>query len=145
MVVGYIDSSKDVYNAAAVLHDGEMLGSYHKMFLPNYGVFDEKRYFQKGDSCPVFVINGVKVGVNICEDIWYAVGPASVQAKAGAEVIVNINGSPYHRGKQAFREKMLATRASDNEVFVCYTNLVGGKTSWCSTAAALFWTPVDNS
>ena len=127
VVVGYIDSSKDVYNAAAVLHDGELLGSYHKMFLPNYGVFDEKRYFQKGDSCPVFVINGVKVGVNICEDIWYAVGPASVQAKAGAEVIVNINGSPYHRGKQAFREKMLATRASDNEIFVCYTNLVGGQ------------------
>ena len=127
VVIGFIDSNDDIYNAAAVLHDGELLGLYHKIFLPNYGVFDEKRYFQKGDSCPVFVINGVKVGVNICEDIWYAVGPTSVQAKAGAEVIVNINGSPYHRGKQAFREQMLATRASDNEVFVCYTNLVGGQ------------------
>ena len=127
VAIGFIGSDGEIYNSAAILCDGELLGVYNKMYLPNYGVFDEKRYFQEGGSCPVFVINGVYVGVNICEDIWYAVGPTTVQRKAGAEVIVNINGSPYHRGKRVFREKMLATRASDNGVFVCYTNMVGGQ------------------
>ena len=97
------------------------------MYLPNYGVFDEDRYFKAGSDCPVFVVNGVHIGVNICEDIWYALGPAAVQREAGAEIIVNINGSPYHAGKLGFRERMVATRASDNEVFVSYTNLVGGQ------------------
>ncbi|MFQ5933144.1 MAG: NAD+ synthase [Dehalococcoidia bacterium] len=127
VVVGFTASDGDIYNSAAVIHDGELLGVYNKIFLPNYGVFDEKRYFREGSSCPVFTINGVQVGVNICEDIWYAIGPATLQRRAGAQVIVNINGSPYHRGKLVFREKMLATRASDNGVFVCYTNLVGGQ------------------
>ncbi len=127
VVVGFVHSNSDIFNSAAVIHDGDLLGIYNKIFLPNYSVFDEKRYFQQGDSCPVYTINGVHVGVNICEDIWYAVGPTNLQRKAGAEVIVNINGSPYQRGKQEFREKMLATRASDNGVFVCYTNLIGGQ------------------
>ncbi len=127
VVVGFVHSNSDIFNSAAVIHDGDLLGIYNKIFLPNYSVFDEKRYFQQGDSCPVYTINGVHVGVNICEDIWYAVGPTNLQRKAGAEVIVNINGSPYQQGKQEFREKMLATRASDNGVFVCYTNLIGGQ------------------
>ena len=127
VVVGFVDSQGDIYNAAAVAHDGQLVGVYHKMYLPNYGVFDEDRYFKAGSQCPVFVINGIHIGVNICEDIWYALGPAAVQREAGAEIIVNINASPYHAGKLDFRERMVATRASDNEVYVSYTNLVGGQ------------------
>ncbi len=127
VVVGFVDLQGDIYNAAAVAHDGELLGVYHKMYLPNYGVFDEDRYFKAGDKCPVYVVNGVHVGVNICEDIWYALGPTAVQRDAGAEVILNINASPYHAGKLAFRERMVATRAADNGVFVSYTNMVGGQ------------------
>ena len=127
VVVGFVDSQGDIYNAAAVAHDGQLVGVYHKMYLPNYGIFDEDRYFKAGSQCPVFVINGIHIGVNICEDIWYALGPAAVQREAGAEIIININGSPYHAGKLAFRERMVATRASDNEVYVSYTNLVGGQ------------------
>ncbi|MCH7996777.1 MAG: NAD+ synthase, partial [Chloroflexi bacterium] len=127
VVVGFVHLDGEIYNSAAVIQDGELLGIYHKMYLPNYSVFDEKRYFQAGDSCPVFVINDVRVGVNICEDIWYAVGPTTFQRRAGAEAIVNINGSPYHRGKGQDRDVMLAARASDHGVFVCYTNLVGGQ------------------
>ncbi|MQF48781.1 NAD+ synthase [SAR202 cluster bacterium AC-647-N09_OGT_505m] len=127
VVVGFVDSQGDIHNAAAVAHDGQLLGIYHKMYLPNYGVFDEDRYFKSGDQCLVFVINGVQIGVNICEDIWYALGPTAVQREVGAEVIVNINASPYHAGKRDFRERMVATRASDNEVYVSYTNMVGGQ------------------
>ena len=126
-VIGFIDKQTDIYNAAAVVHDGKLVGVYHKQFLPNYGVFDENRYFQAGAESPVFVINGIGVGVNICEDIWYAAGPTALQAAAGAEVIVNINASPYHAGKWRSRERMLATRASDSGVIVSYTNLVGGQ------------------
>jgi NAD+ synthase (glutamine-hydrolysing) len=127
VVVGFADSQGDIHNAAAVAHDGQLLGIYHKMYLPNYGVFDEERYFKAGTECPVFVINGIGIGVNICEDIWYALGPTAVQREAGAEVIVNINASPYFAGKRDFRERMVATRASDNELYVSYTNLVGGQ------------------
>jgi len=126
-VMGFVDAQGDIHNAAAVAHNGRLVGTYHKMFLPNYGVFDEDRYFKAGSSCPVFVINGVSVGVNICEDIWYATGPTTLQRELGAEVIININASPYHAGKRGFREKMLATRANDNELFVAYVNLVGGQ------------------
>ena len=127
VVVGFVDSQGDIHNAAAVANDGQLLGIYHKMYLPNYGVFDEDRYFKAGDKCPVFVINGIHIGINICEDIWYALGPTAVQREAGAEVIVNINASPYYSGKREFRERMVATRASDNEVYVSYTNMVGGQ------------------
>ncbi|MFN3974045.1 MAG: NAD+ synthase [Dehalococcoidia bacterium] len=128
MVFGFVDlQENEVYNAAAVAAEGHMVGVYHKIYLPNYGVFDEDRYFRPGKECPVFTINGTRVGVNICEDIWYAVGPTAVQRETGAEVIVNINGSPYHMGKGLFREKMLATRASDNLLFIAYVNTVGGQ------------------
>ena len=127
VVVGFADSQGAIHNAAAVAHDGQLLGIYHKMYLPNYGVFDENRYFKASNQCPVFVINGIHIGVNICEDIWYDLGPTNVQRDAGAEVIVNINASPYHADKHAFREQMIATRASDNDVYVSYTNLVGGQ------------------
>ena len=132
MVVGYVavgDSATgaDIANAAAVGYDGQLIDTYRKMYLPNYGVFDEDRYFRRGAECPVYRINGVGVGVNICEDIWYPVGPIAVQREAGAELIVNINGSPFHAGKAAYREKMIATRAADNGLFVAYLNLVGGQ------------------
>ncbi len=127
VVVGCVDVGRDIFNAAALAFGGKLIDLYHKMYLPNYGVFDEDRYFRRGAACPVYTINGVGVGVNICEDIWYPVGPIAVQRDAGAEVIVNINGSPFHAGKRDYREKMISTRAADNELFVAYLNLVGGQ------------------
>ncbi|OGN91620.1 MAG: NAD+ synthase [Chloroflexi bacterium RBG_13_48_17] len=126
-VVGFVDAKEDIYNAAAIINDGKLIDVYHKIYLPNYGVFDENRYFQAGRECPVYIIGGVGVGVNICEDIWYEAGPATAQAYAGAEVIVNISSSPYHAGKRDFRERMLGTRAADNVAIVAYNNLVGGQ------------------
>lgn len=126
-VVGFVARHDDIYNAAAVLIDGDWAGTYHKRYLPNYGVFDEDRYFMAGTESPVFHLGGDPIGVNICEDIWYPVGPATLQALAGARLIVNINASPYHRHKQTTRETMLATRAMDNDAFVAYVNLVGGQ------------------
>ncbi len=127
IVVGFVDAKEDIYNATAVIHNGNLVGIYHKMYLPNYGVFDENRYFQAGTDSPVYIINGAGVGVNICEDIWYEAGPATVQAYSGAEVIVNISASPYHFGKGDFRERMLGTRATDNVAIIAYNNLVGGQ------------------
>jgi NAD+ synthase (glutamine-hydrolysing) len=126
-VIGFVDRDQDIYNAAAVIHEGRLVGVYHKHYLPNYGVFDELRYFQAGQEAPVFDIYGVHVGVNVCEDIWYPSGPLPRQAFAGAEVILNINSSPFHAGKATTREEMIATRASDNGVIVAYLNMVGGQ------------------
>ncbi len=126
-VVGFVDKRNDIYNAAAVLHNKNIVDVYHKMYLPNYGVFDEFRYFQVGSRFPLYSIGDVTFGVNICEDIWYPEGPAHVQALLGAEVIININASPYHIGKGAYRETMLCTRASDNSVIIAYLNAVGGQ------------------
>ncbi len=128
-VVGFVDSQNDIYNAAAILHDGALAGTYHKRYLPNYAVFDEERYFQAGDGneSPLFTVNGVSLGVSICEDIWYPVGPAVAQALGGAEVLINISASPYHAGKGLHRERMLATRAADNVAVVAFVNLIGGQ------------------
>jgi NAD+ synthase (glutamine-hydrolysing) len=127
VVVGFVDAREDIYNAAAVIHDGRLAGVYHKIFLPNYGVFDENRYFRAGNECPVYTIAGINVGVNICEDIWYESGPAATQAYSGAEVIINISASPYHFGKGSFRERMIATRAADYVAIFAFNNLVGGQ------------------
>jgi NAD+ synthase (glutamine-hydrolysing) len=127
VIVGFVDSDGDIYNAAAVISDGKLMGVYHKMYLPNYGVFDENRYFRAGKECPVYIIHGIGIGINICEDIWYEAGPATAQAYAGAEVIINISASPYHRGKGESREKMIATRATDTVAIFAYNNLVGGQ------------------
>jgi len=126
-VIGFVDRNHDIYNAAALIAEGKLAGVYHKHYLPNYGVFDENRYFEAGQKAPLFLIQGVHVGVNICEDVWYPTGPMTMQAYAGAEVILNINGSPYYAGKQLFRQQMLATRAADNGVIVVYLNMVGGQ------------------
>lgn len=127
LVVGFVDAKEDIYNAAAIIHDGKLAGVYYKVHLPNYGVFDENRYFRSGKEYPVYVIAGVNVGVSICEDIWYEAGLAMVQAYAGAEVIVSINASPYHFGKGDLRERMLGARASDNVVIIAHNNMVGGQ------------------
>lgn len=126
-VVGFVDYDHDTFNAAAVLRDGQLCGVYRKQYLPNYGVFDEARYFRPGGGVQLFEIAGAKVGVTICEDIWYSSGPMQDQCLAGAELIVNINGSPFHAGKSQQRAQMLATRAADNAVATAYCNLVGGQ------------------
>ncbi len=127
-IVGYPDrDDTDIYNAAAILQNGEWLGTYRKHFLPNYGVFDENRYFGSGVLNPIFEFDSDTVGVSICEDIWYPSGPAQWQAQAGAELLLNISASPYYRGKGHLRERMLATRAADNVAIVAYCNLVGGQ------------------
>lgn len=114
-------------NAAAVVSEGRLIASYGKWQLPNYGVFDERRYFDPGRRLPLITLRGVTIAVNICEDIWVPDGPTRLQAAAGAEVIVNINASPFHIGKSRAREHMLVTRARENGVIVSYTNTVGGQ------------------
>jgi NAD+ synthase (glutamine-hydrolysing) len=126
-IVGFVDAHGDIYNAAAVIHGGKIAGIYHKRFLPNYGVFDEDRYFRAGDEAPIFTLGDVTFGVNICEDVWYPTGPMVAQVWAGADLILNLNASPYQRGKKLQREAMLATRAVDNAVVIAYTNMVGGQ------------------
>jgi NAD+ synthase (glutamine-hydrolysing) len=126
-IVGFVDVDGDIYNAAAVLHDGQLAGVYHKVLLPNYAVFDEVRYFKAGDTFPLFELDGIVFGVSVCEDIWYPVGPPERQAAAGAEVLVNISASPYHLGKIQERERMLATRAADNVAVIAFCNQVGGQ------------------
>jgi NAD+ synthase (glutamine-hydrolysing) len=117
----------ELSNAAAILSERRVLATYAKWLLPNYGVFDESRYFRPGRSLPLLGLRGMTIGVNICEDIWFPDGPTRLQAAAGAEVIININASPFHVGKGRSREQMLATRARENGVIVTYTNTVGGQ------------------
>jgi NAD+ synthase (glutamine-hydrolysing) len=136
-VVGFAHLDGDLYNAAALIADGEIKGTYHKHFLPTYGVFDEDRYFRRGAQAPIFTIAGTRVGVCICEDIWYPSGPAEWQSWTGAELIVNINGSPYWSGVDEVRRRMLATRASDHVVALGYVNLVGGQDELVFDGASL--------
>ena len=127
VIAGFVDKGDYIYNAAAVIHNKEIIDIYHKIHLPNYGVFDEFRYFRAGTRFPVYCMDDVYFGVNICEDIWHPEGPAAIQALNGAEFIININASPYHMGKSGVRAEMLSSRASDNNVFVAYLNTVGGQ------------------
>ncbi len=117
----------ELYNAAAVIADQRLITTYCKRYLPNYGVFDESRYFHPGRRLPLIRLRGTVVGVNVCEDVWLPDGPTRFQAAAGAEVIVNINASPFHLGKSRAREQMLATRARENGVVLTYTNAVGAQ------------------
>ncbi|HYW27962.1 MAG TPA: NAD+ synthase [Terriglobales bacterium] len=127
VVGGFVDLQVDIHNAAFFAYDGHLRGVYHKVYLPNYGVFDEERYFQRGRRCPIFELAGVRIGVSVCEDAWYPTGPISVQAALGVQLLININGSPYHRGKRQAREAMIATRAMDSQAFLAWVNLVGGQ------------------
>ena len=127
VIVGFVDRKDDIYNAAALIYNKKIVDVYHKMYLPNYGVFDEYRYFQTGTRYPVYKLADTRIGINICEDIWYPEGPSHIQSLAGAEVIININASPYHIGKGKFRETMLTARASDTISVLAYVNMVGGQ------------------
>ena len=127
VVAGYVESDGALYNAAAIINDGKHIGTYRKIFLSNYGVFDEDRYFKHGSECLVYMIGGIGVGINICDDIWDAEGPACAQARAGAEVIINISASPYHYGKMKERTALLSSRARGNVAIVAYNNMVGGQ------------------
>ena len=128
-IIGFVDKSGgNLYNAAAFIADGKIKYVYHKMILPNYGVFDEKRYFCPGTQKPkVFKVQGVPVGINICEDIWIENGPAKALSKAGAKVIVAINASPYHVSKVSEREIIIRRQAVKNKTHIIYCNLVGGQ------------------
>ncbi|HYH51580.1 MAG TPA: nitrilase-related carbon-nitrogen hydrolase, partial [Acidimicrobiia bacterium] len=127
-VIGFPLAERDLSNAAAVCAGGAVRGVYRKWLLPNYGVFDEARYFTASDDPGLlFVVNGVRVAVSICEDIWSPTGPIAAQAAGGAELAVNINASPYYEGRLAERETMVATRAADHSVPILYCNLVGGQ------------------
>jgi NAD+ synthase (glutamine-hydrolysing) len=147
VVLGFVDSHKNnIYNAAALIHNGKLIDSYRKILLPNYGVFDEKRYFSSGTHCPVFHIaqrqsrqrrdklhpdligNDNIIAINICEDIWHKNGPTSVQARNGnAQLIINISASPYHERKLTERASILSKQAKENKVSVAYINLTGGQ------------------
>lgn len=133
-VVGFVDTVGDqLFNAAALCCDGRVVSVYHKQLLPNYSVFDEERYFAPGAAMAgtipsgVVDIAGVTMGITICEDVWFDSGPVSSQAHAGARIILNINGSPFHVGKQAEREQMLSVRARANNCAIVYVNQVGGQ------------------
>jgi NAD+ synthase (glutamine-hydrolysing) len=127
-VVGFVDSEDGhLFNAAAVLHNRKVVATYRKIHLPNYGVFDERRYFTAGSECSIISIRGIKVGFNICEDIWESLGPSEVQCAAGAQIIVNLNSSPYELGKQGHRVNIVTELSRRNRVYTLYANQVGGQ------------------
>ena len=126
-VIGFPEWDGDCHNAAAVVADGRVQAVYRKRFLPNYGVFDEARYFRAGDRAMVIDALGARIGICICEDIWYPTPVASDLAAARADLICCISASPYHRGKGDRREGMLATRADDCAAALAFCNVVGGQ------------------
>ncbi|MCK4656982.1 MAG: hypothetical protein KAT85_08100 [candidate division Zixibacteria bacterium] len=126
-VVGYVEGDGGkLYNSAALIANGKLLHSYRKVCLPNYGVFDEQRYFASGDEIPVYRLDDFGIGINICEDIWINPGPGDLQAAHGAGLVVTVNSSPYHVRKSNDRIEMLRKFAKRNQVFYAYVNLVGG-------------------
>ncbi len=144
-IVGFVECREGVlHNAAAIIDDGKKAGVYRKIYLPNYGVFDENRYFHPGSETPVHIVRGVGIGINICEDIWSEDGPTNAQAFAGAEVIINISASPYHYGKWQSRQQMLAKRASTGVAIVAYCNLVGGQDELVFDGNSMIFDPQGN-
>ena len=141
---GFVDLDGDLYNACAFVSGGEVLHRYHKRYLPNYSVFDENRYFREGEGAAVLKLDGTLAGVTVCEDMWYPGGPAREQALAGASVLLNINGSPYHRQKILSRERMLRVRASDSGCYVAWCNLVGGQDELVFDGASVIIDPEGN-
>jgi NAD+ synthase (glutamine-hydrolysing) len=126
-VVGFPERAEDVFNSAAVLANGAVHAVYRKVYLPNYGVFDEQRYFQAGPAGTVIDVGSERIGLTVCEDMWEPGGPSSQEAHAGATLILNISASPYHAGKGEQRERMFAQRARDNVACVAFCALVGGQ------------------
>jgi len=136
-VVGFVDVLKDNFNAAAVIQDGRLCASYYKRYLPNYGVFDEDRYFKSGDRPLVLEWGRVRLGLTICEDLWYPEG-----AELGdVEIILNLSSSPYHFRKGQFRERMFGTRASDNQAVVAFCNMVGGQDELVFDGGSMIFNP----
>lgn len=128
VVIGSVSGDRDIFNTAYLCHDGEVALTYHKRVLPNYSVFDERRYFTPGtDALSLVEIKGVKIGLAICEDMWSATGPVFDLAAGGAEVVMVPNGSPYHRGKALERDVLISGRATDNSCAIVYVNQVGGQ------------------
>jgi NAD+ synthase (glutamine-hydrolysing) len=133
-VVGFVEENDGVlHNSVALCRNGGIIGTYRKQLLPNYSVFDEERYFEPGPAlvdgiaAGIFEINGVIVGVSVCEDIWFADGPVKAQSEHGATVLLNLNGSPFHQGKHEEREQMLGERARQTGCPIVYVNQVGGQ------------------
>jgi NAD+ synthase (glutamine-hydrolysing) len=126
-IVGFPEREGATYNSAAIMAEGAVVTTYRKMLLPNYSVFDERRYFEAGDTPALIELNGIRVGLTVCEDIWYPGPPASVEALAGASLIVNPSASPYHRGKGIAREEMVRERARETGAAFAMCNLVGGQ------------------
>ena len=128
VVIGFVDRQKNLlFDAAAVIHGGKIRGVYHKQLLPNYGVFDEKRYFCAGGQPFIFELNGVVYGVSICEDMWHKEGPVNSLAVCGAGLVFNLNASPYQQGKVIARETMASSRIAESHLYICYVNLVGAQ------------------
>jgi NAD+ synthase (glutamine-hydrolysing) len=141
-IVGFVDAGRDLYNAAAVCAFGAVQGVYHKRLLPNYAVFDEQRYFAPGtEELSLFRIAGVRVGVSVCEDAWSPTGPVAELADGGAELVVNINASPFYAGRLAERERMLATRSADASCSLVYVNQIGGQDELVFDGASLAFAP----
>ncbi|MDA1296422.1 MAG: NAD+ synthase [Chloroflexi bacterium] len=129
-VVGFVHAGANgrLYNAAATIAEGRVIDIYHKIHLPNYGVFDERRYFTPGSGCPVLTVAGVRVGINVCQDIWEPAGPGEVQSsEGGAEILVSLNGSPYEMGKLETRIALVSEYARRNRAYAVYVNQVGGQ------------------
>ena len=128
-VIGVAEKKgKGVYNSAALLGDGKYIGSSRKILLPNYGVFDEKRYFLEGDMPVRFLLKNVTLGITICEDIWEESGPGKILCEKGsADLLLNISSSPFHKGKGYVRRKMIQQRAQSYRSHIAYVNLVGGQ------------------
>jgi len=127
VVVGYLDQEGGPRNAAALLAGGHIVARYFKHHLPNYGVFDEARYFRRGDTLPIVRVRGVDVAMTICEDLWQDGGPFAVAGAAGADLVVCINGSPYERNKDDVRLGLARRRAAESDALLAYVNLVGGQ------------------
>ena len=128
IIIGFVDEKDgELFNAAAIISNQKLIGTYHKIHLPNYDVFDEKRYFTSGNSTDIYELNGVKLGITICEDIWIDNGPATDLKKKGAELIINISASPFHAGKEIIRLNVIAKQAKVNNIPIIYCNLIGGQ------------------
>ncbi len=141
VIAGFVERRGSIYNSAAVISGGRIAGIHRKNLLPNYGVFDENRYFEPGGKASVFTCGGLGIGVNICEDIWFADGPASRQARSGADLIINISASPYSMGKPAAREKMLSERARDAGTALAFCNMTGGQDELVFDGHSAFFDP----
>lgn len=145
VIVGFPEVDDDLYNAAAVLCDGKLAGVYRKQYLPSYSVFDEDRYFCPSTRTPVFVADGKRVGVSICEDMWYPNGPHETQAVLGnTQLLINISASPYYKGKAMVRERMLAVRAADCQATLAFCNLVGGQDELVFDGGSAIFDPHGN-